>query len=259
MLEHLFTMAGRSQLSSSIMECQRDLWVCIGAVLNSGTTLCRIPLSLGNKVSSRLLARAARAWLAPGESSPSNVTSKPINPDGTSAAASSRRSASSTTELRKSPGAVAVRDGADSPPALGGTSQTSLGGPETLEEEEEDPFIKDTEDLVNSMQASSPSWNEGIDLPADASTSYGSDSQGNDSQAKLGNLEPANDRYIGNGNRNSSSGGGGSDVMADSPAASSKEGRWTKDGSIDMVVFDKGESIQSVQQSVASSNGSSKQ
>lgn len=46
--------------------------------------------------------------------------------------------------------------------------------------------------------------------------------------------------------------------MADSAPPSSRDGRWSKDGSIDMVVFDKGESRTDVKSSVVSSNGSSR-
>lgn len=115
-------------------------------------------------MSSRLLARAARALLAPGAGPITNTNGKPINFDGTLATTSSSQSASSTTDLRDSPSAVALRSGAsnltDKPSALGGNYQTGPVESEP-EVEEEDPFIKDTEDLVNSMQMSSPSWNDG--------------------------------------------------------------------------------------------------
>lgn len=215
----------------------------------------RIPLSLGNKVSSRLLARAARAWLAPGAAPLTNANGKPMNPDGTLAARSATRSASTMTD---SPSAVALRTGSgnltDNPTALGAASQTSLEGRQLPEEEEEDPFIKDTEDLVNSMQRSSPSWNDGNDLPADnnAPPSYVDDNQAGASTNST--------KYNGQANSDGSDGGksnGG--YLRTDPPATSGDGRWNKDGSIDMVVFDKGESMESVQQSIASSNGTSRQ
>ncbi len=176
-----------------------------------------------------------------------------MNPDGTLAATSATRSASTMTD---SPSAVALRNGAgsltDNPTALGGVSQTSLAESKLLEEEEEDPFIKDTEDLVNSMQRSSPSWNDGNDLPAgiNASTSYVDDNQAGVSTNST------------NGQANSGGSDGGKSnggyVRTDTPATNG-DGRWNKDGSIDMVVFDKGESMESVQQSIASSNGTSRQ
>lgn len=207
-------------------------------------------------MSSRLLARAARAWLAPGAGPLTNANGKTINPDGTLATTSATRSASAMTD---SPSAVALRNGADiltdNSTALRGASQTSLEESKLPEEEEEDPFIKDTEDLVNSMQTSSPSWNDGNDLPADtkASTSYG-----DDNQAGV-NTDSTNGQYNGQANSDGSYGGksNGDYVRAD-PPASNGDGRWNKDGSIDMVVFDKGESMENVQQSIASSNGASR-
>ena len=176
-----------------------------------------------------------------------------MNPDGTLAATSANRSASTMTD---SPSAVALHNGAgsltDNPTAFGGVSQTSLEESKVLEEEEEDPFIKDTEDLVNSMQRSSPSWNNGNDLPADtnASTSYVGDNQAGVS---------TNSTH-GQANNGGSDGGksNGGYVRADPPVTTG-DGRWNKDGSIDMVVFDKGESMEIVQQSIASSNGTSRQ
>lgn len=54
----------------------------------------------------------------------------------------------------------------------------SSNGAEQAEEEEEDPFIKDTQDLMNSMQMSSPSWNPDRDTDdvAGSSASYAPDS-----------------------------------------------------------------------------------
>ena len=180
-----------------------------------------------------------------------------MNPDGTLAATSATRSASTMTN---SPSAVASRTGSgnliDNPTAPRGASQTSLEERKLPEEEEEDPFIKDTEDLVNSMQRSSPSWNAGNDLPAvtNASTSYVDDNQAGVS------TNSTNGQYSGQANSDGINGGesNGGYVRAD-PPASKDDGRWNKDGSIDMVVFDKGESMESVQQSIASSNGTSRQ
>lgn len=225
--------------------------------MNKSSVTCRIPLSLGNKVSSRLLARAARAWLAPGAAPLTNANGKPMNPDGTLAATSATRSASTMTDT---PSTVALRTESGNltanPTALGAASQTSLEESKLLEEEEEDPFIKDTEDLVNSMQRSSPSWNDGNDLPADtnASTSYV-----DNNQAGVGTSSTTG-QYNGQANSGGSDGGksNGGYVRADPPATNG-DGRWNKDGSIDMVVFDKGESMESVQQSIASSNGTSRQ
>ena len=160
--------------------------------------------------------------------------------------------------MTDSPSAVALRTGSgnltDNPTALGAASQTSLEGRQLPEEEEEDPFIKDTEDLVNSMQRSSPSWNNGNDLPADnnAPPSYVDDNQAGASTNST--------KYNGQANSDGSDGGksNGGYVRTDPPATSG-DGRWNKDGSIDMVVFDKGESMESVQQSIASSNGTSRQ
>ena len=208
-------------------------------------------------MSSRLLARAARAWLAPGAAPLTNANGKPMNPDGTLAATSSTRSASTMTD---SPSTVAVRTGSSSltanPTALGAASQTSLEESKLPEEEEEDPFIKDTENLVNSMQRSSPSWNNGNDFPADtnASTSYVDDNQtGVSTNSTKG-------QYNGQASSDGSDAGksNGGYVRADPPATNG-DGRWNKDGSIDMVLFDKGESMESVQQSIASSNGTSRQ
>ena len=208
-------------------------------------------------MSSRLLARAARAWLAPGAAPLTNANGKPTNPDSTLAATSATRSASTMTD---SPSTVAVRTGSGSltpnPTALGAASQTSLADSKLPEEEEEDPFIKDTEDLVNSMQRSSPSWSNVNDLPADAnaSTSYV-----DDNQTGVG-TGSTNGQYNGQANSDGSDGGksNGRYVRADQPATNGN-GRWNKDGSIDMVVFDKGESMESVQQSIASSNATSRQ
>ena len=162
--------------------------------------------------------------------------------------------------MTDSPSTVAVRTGSGSltanPTALGAASQTSLEESKLLEEEEEDPFIKDTEDLVNSMQRSSPSWNNGNDFPADtnASTSYVDDNQtGVSTNSTKG-------QYNGQASSDGSDAGksNGGYVRADPPATNG-DGRWNKDGSIDMVLFDKGESMESVQQSIASSNGTSRQ
>ena len=61
--------------------------------------MCRIPLALGSKVSSRLVARAARAVLAPGVGSMAGVSP------------ASREPASASTRLRDSTSAIALRTG----------------------------------------------------------------------------------------------------------------------------------------------------
>ena len=209
----------------------------------------RIPLSLGNKVSSRLLARATRALLAPGSGPVSNANGKPIDSDSL-ATTGSAQSASSTTDLRDSISAVAVRNGAgnliDNPTALGGNSQSGK-----LElEPAQDPFIKDTEDLVRSMQTSSPSWNaESPNTSTAAGVASPRYSQGSAVQTSV--TVSGNDQYQGQRQSNGSS--DSTYVMAES--GTSKDGRLRRDGAIDMVVFEKGEGRKSVEGSV-SSNGS---
>lgn len=80
-------------------------------------SICRIPLSLGSKVTSRLVARAARIILAPGSGSMTGA-----NP-------ASSQPASADTYLRNSPSAIALRTGQGSEgratDALGSTSPSA--------------------------------------------------------------------------------------------------------------------------------------
>lgn len=201
-------------------------------------------------MSSRLLARATRALLAPGAGPVSNVNGKPIDPDQL-ATTGSAQSASSTTDLRDSISAVAVRNGAgnltDNSTALGGRSQIQPGQVEP--EPAEDPFIKDTEDLVRSMQASSPSWNaESPSTSALADAASPSYSQGSSA------MTPISDNQFHGQSKNN----GSSDSMyVKAESAGSKDGRLRRDGAIDMVVFERGEGRKSAEGSV-SSNGSSR-
>ena len=204
-------------------------------------------------MSSRLLARATRALLAPGSGPVSNVNGKPLDSDSL-ATTGSAQSASSTTDLRDSVSAMAVRNGAgnltDSPTALGGSSQIWPG--EVEPEPEEDPFIKDTEDLVRSMQTSSPSWNaESPSTPTLANAAPPSYSQGTGAQTSV--TPTSDDRFQGQSNSNGSP--DSMYVMAESEE--SKDGKLRRDGAIDMVMFAKGEGRKSVEGSV-SSNGSSR-
>lgn len=212
----------------------------------------RIPLSLGNKVSSRLLARATRALLAPGAGPLPSANGKAFDSD-TLATTASNQSASSTTELRDSPSAVALRNGVgnltDNPTALGGSSQLRPGEPEQVE----DPFIKDTEDLVRSMQTSSPSWNEEGSGSESASSGAPSISSG-----QGGAVQQPADASQGSFGQDQRSTNGSSDksyVMTGSEAPDAN--RLVRDESIDMVVFEKGEGRKSIESSV-SSNGSSR-
>ena len=223
---------------------------------------CRIPLSLGNKVSSRLLARAARALLAPGAGPITNANGKPINSDSTLTTIPSTQSATSTTDLRDSPSAVALRSGAgnliDNPNALGGRGD-SRTSPDELEDQAEDPFIKDTEDLVRSMQTSSPSWNDTNDAAAavgTASPSYSDSKQAEDVDQPSD--EQFHDNRNNNGDGSSKDNSDGRYVTADAASSSSSGAEWQTDGAIDMVVFDKGESRAVLKQSVASNNGPSR-
>lgn len=180
------------------------------------------------------------------------MNGKPIDSDSL-ATTGSAQSASSTTELRDSISAVAVRNGVgnltDNPTALGGSSQIRPG--EVEPEPAEDPFIKDTEDLVRSMQTSSPSWNaESPSVPSSANAASPSYSQGGDYQTPV--AMSSNDQYQGQRKSNGSS--DSMYVLAESER--SKDGRLRRDGAIDMVVFEKGEGRKSVEGSVASSNGS---
>lgn len=205
-------------------------------------------------MSSRLLARATRALLAPGAGQVSNVNGRSLDPD-TLATTGSAQSASSTTDLRDSISAVAVRNGAgnliDNPTALGGSSQTRPGEIDT--EPAEDPFIKDTEDLVRSMQMSSPSWNpEGPSTAASADASSPSYPQGTAVQTSV---TPSNSAQY-QGQRKSN---GSSNSMYVTPDPErSKDGKMRRDGAIDMVVFERGEGRKSVEGSISSSNGSSR-
>ena len=208
----------------------------------------RIPLSLGNKVSSRLLARASRALLAPGAGPVSSASGKPISAD-TLATTGSDQSASSTTELRDSPSAVALRNGAgnltdSNPSALGGTSPFRPDQPV----KEEDPFIKDTEDLVRSMQASSPSWNEESSGNASPSSSYTEDNG-----ARRSVPADREEQYESQGIARDES----DQTYVVAKPESPMEGRWDRDGAIDMVLFDKGEGRKSIESSIAS-NGASR-
>ncbi|KAL3153782.1 hypothetical protein ABBQ32_013367 [Trebouxia sp. C0010 RCD-2024] len=194
----------------------------------------RIPLSLGNKVSSRLLARATRALLAPGAGPISNANSRRRDPD-TFATTGSAQSASSTTGLRDSVSAIAVRTGrgnlTDNPTALGGSSQMRPGELEL--ESEEDPFIKDTEDLVRSMQTSSPSWNaENPNIAAPADTVATNYSQGSVAQVPL---TPSN------GFEYQAQDGSTDKAYVREESETSKSGSLSRDGESDMVVFDRGE------------------
>ena len=214
----------------------------------------RIPLSLGNKVSSRLLARATRALLAPGAGPLPSANGKAVDSD-TLATTSSNQSASSTTELRDSPSAVALRNGdgnlTDSPTALGGSSQLRPSKPEP--EQVEDPFIKDTEDLVRSMQTSSPSWNEEGNSSESASSGAPSISsgQGIDTQ------QPTDALRGSSGQDRHSSNGSSDKTYVKTGSAAPNANRLDRDETIDMVVFEKGEGRKSVESSV-SSNGSSR-
>ena len=209
----------------------------------------RIPLSLGNKVSSRLLARATRALLAPGAGPVSTVNGR-VTDSEPLATTGSAQSASSTTELRDSISAIAVRRGAgnltDNPTALGGSAQTRPGVVEP--EPAEDPFIKDTEDLVRSMQLSSPSWN--ADSPASDDTASPSYSQTTGVQASM--TPSSSSQY----QEQSKSNGSSDNMYVVAESETSKEGRLRRDGAIDMVVFEKGEGRKNVESSV-SGNGSS--
>ena len=260
--EHLTSNTSSfARAMSNWQQCQAPATYCAAAridtnlLLEHATTVvvflpCRIPLSLGNKVTSRLLARTARAVLAPG-SGPNNANSKSSNTNSF-AISSSDQSASSQTDLRDSPSAVALRTGDSNltanPTALGGIPQQS---PEDSMDEAEDPFIKDTEDLVNSMATSSPSWNGSNQAAAtNGSTAYANGSQ----QAEAS--QPSRAVQVdsnGNGapSRFSQSNGSGSNAIAG-------DGRLRKDGSIEMVTFNRGESRKEAQQTVASRSSSSR-
>lgn len=193
---------------------------------------CRIPLSLGNKVSSRLLARATRALLAPGAGPNSYANSRRRDSD-TFATTGSAQSASSTTGLRDSVSAIAVRTGrgnlTDNPTALGGSSQMRPGELEL--EPEEDPFIKDTEDLVRSMQTSSPSWNaENPNIAAPADTVATNYSPGSVVQVPL---------TLSNGPEYQAQDGSSDKAYVREESETSKSGSLNRDGESDMVVFDR--------------------
>ena len=178
----------------------------------------------------------------------SNANGKPIDSDSL-AATGSGQSASSTTDLRDSVSAVAIRNGAgsltDNPAALGGSSQIQRGKAEP--EQADDPFIKDTEDLVRSMQTSSPSWNAENSTSANAaSPSY---PQGSAVQTSV----PLSGDEQYQGQRQSNGSSDSMYVMAESER--SKDGRLRRDGPVDMVVFEKGEGRKSVEGTL-SGNGS---